>query len=309
MPQRLPQRRRQRDPTHDDMKAPLLLAALYGAADAKLLPLRSTSSSKVLALRGGSTGQLINAMSALNVVSGLQAWTYPEETLGLYGIKSVSESESFIMRCVGGVQLASAVRPSLSRVAARLTHASATAHTLPQATLLVGKTDIDKAMIALLYVHSFVCLGNIPIIENLKVAKGPVLATVAVMVALAELGRQGVIPANVMAYVVGAFYILPGLVEVLSPQTTFESFGFALSPLGKTLGSNFGAIKVSAALFLAVTKLTGKAGLGLAAAAAVGVLNCFKVAASAGETGIEKPGIIVWALLQSVIAILAYKGA
>ena len=173
----------------------------------------------------------------------------------------------------------------------------------------MGKTDIDKAMIALLYVHSFVCLGNIPIIENLKVAKGPVLATVAVMVALAELGRQGVIPANVMAYVVGAFYILPGLVEVLSPQTTFESFGFALSPLGKTLGSNFGAIKVSAALFLAVTKLTGKAGLGLAAAAAVGVLNCFKVAASAGETGIEKPGIIVWALLQSVIAILAYKGA
>merc|ERR1719352_2881 len=142
-------------------------------------------------------------MSALNVVSGLQAWTYPEETLGLYGIKSVSESESLIMRCVGGVQLASA------------------------ATLLVGKTDIDKAMIALLYVHSFVCLGNIPIIENLKVAKGPVLATVAVMVALAELGRQGVIP----AYVVGAFYILPGLVEVLSPQTTFESFGFALSPL------------------------------------------------------------------------------
>jgi hypothetical protein len=307
MPQRLPQRRRQRDPTHDDMKAPLLLAALYGAADAKLLPLRSTSSSKVLALRGGSTGQLINAMSALNVVSGLQAWTYPEETLGLYGIKSVSESESFIMRCVGGVQLASAVRPSLSRVAARLTHALP--HPLPQATLLVGKTDIDKAMIALLYVHSFVCLGNIPIIENLKVAKGPVLATVAVMVALAELGRQGVIPANVMAYVVGAFYILPGLVEVLSPQTTFESFGFALSPLGKTLGSNFGAIKVSAALFLAVTKLTGKAGLGLAAAAAVGVLNCFKVAASAGETGIEKPGIIVWALLQSVIAILAYKGA
>ena len=94
------------------MNAPLLLLALgCGAADAKLLPLRNTGSSKVLTLRGGNTGQLINAMAALNAVSGLQGWTYPEETLKMYGVKAgVTESESFIMRCVGGVQLASAVR-------------------------------------------------------------------------------------------------------------------------------------------------------------------------------------------------------
>ena len=49
---------------------------------------------------------------------------------------------------------------------------------------------------------------------------------------------------------------------------------------------------VLAGVFLLVTKLTGKADLGLAASAAVGLLNCFKVAASADETGIEKPGIV-----------------
>ena len=178
-----------------------------------------------------------------------------------------------------------------------------------QVALMVGKTDIDKAMIALLYSHAIACLGNIPIIEHLKVAKEPVLATIAFMAIIAELGRQGIIPADAMAYVTSAFYILPSLLEVFSPETTFESFGFALSPLGKLLGGNFGAIKVSAGVFLLVTKLTGKVELGLAAAAAVGVLNCFKVAASADETGIEKPGIIFWALIQSVIAILAYKGA
>ena len=99
------------------MNARLLLIALgCGAADAKLLPLRNTGSSKVLTLRGGNTGQLINAMAALNAVSGLQGWTYPEETLKMYGVKAgVTESESFIMRCVGGVQLASAVRANVTR--------------------------------------------------------------------------------------------------------------------------------------------------------------------------------------------------
>ena len=92
----------------------LLIALGCGAADARLLPLRSTGSSKVLTLRGGNTGRLINAMAGINAVSGLQGWTYPEETLKMYGKAGVTESESFIMRCVSGVQLASAVRANVT---------------------------------------------------------------------------------------------------------------------------------------------------------------------------------------------------
>ena len=131
------------------MNARLLLIALgCGAADAKLLPLRNTGSSKVLTLRGGNTGQLINAMAALNAVSGLQGWAYPEETLKMYGVKAgVTESESFIMRCVGGVQLASAVRANVTPSRPR-PHCETLSPSMLQVALMVGKADIDKAMIA-----------------------------------------------------------------------------------------------------------------------------------------------------------------
>ena len=125
-----------------------------------------------------------------------------------------------------------------------------------QAALMVGKTDIDKAMIVMLYSHAIACLGNIPIIEHLKVAKGPVLATIAVMAIIAELGRQGIIPADAMAYVTAAFYILPSLLEVFSPETTFESFGFALSPLGKLLGEHLPKLVGLGGLFSSKRKRT-----------------------------------------------------
>jgi hypothetical protein len=57
---------------------------------------------------------------------------------------------------------------------------------------------------------------------------------------------------------------------------------------------------------LLVSKLTGKAGLGLAALAGVNAVNCIKTLSRADDVGLAKPGLIVWTVLQSAVAAMAY---
>ena len=55
-----------------------------------------------------------------------------------------------------------------------------------------------------------------------------------------------------------------------------------------------------------VSKLTGKTGLGLATFASCTALNCIKTIYRADSVGLGKPGLMVWAVMQSAIAILSY---
>ena len=64
--------------------------------------------------------------------------------------------------------------------------------------------------------------------------------------------------------------------------------------------------QIALGLFLVVSKLTGKTGLGLATLAGCTALNCIKTIARADSVGLAKPGLIVWTVLQSAVAALAY---
>ena len=71
----------------------------------------SAPNSKLLALRGGgvSTDALTTTWAALNTVSGLQGWVAPKSTAEAYGIKDLSEQESFFLRANCGMSIVLAV--------------------------------------------------------------------------------------------------------------------------------------------------------------------------------------------------------
>ena len=63
--------------------------------------------------------------------------------------------------------------------------------------------------------------------------------------------------------------------------------------------------QIAIGAFLLTTKTTGNTGLGLSAMAAVLMLNVVLTALKP-DTGVAKPGLAVWAVLQAVIGTLAY---
>ena len=51
----------------------------------------------------------------------------------------------------------------------------------------------------------------------------------------------------------------------------------------------------------------GNRGLGLAAGAAGSVANCVKTLTRADAVGLQKPGLLAWTVVQSAVALLAFK--
>ena len=98
------------------------------------------------------------------------------------------------------------------------------------------------------------------------------------------------------------------IAEIIAPQQVLDTFSMPQpSPLAKSLFENFSFTKLCTGLFLVTTKLTGNRGLGLAAGAAGSVANCVKTLTRADAVGLKKPGLIVWTVVQSAVALLAFK--
>jgi len=258
-------------------------ALAFSAPSSNLPALRD---SKVLALRGGGV-DAITTLATLNAASGLHSWIAPKEALAMYGVKKdPSAYETFFMRALAGIQFATA------------------------ATLIVGKTDVDKAMIVWLYSHALATLANIPMIEAMGAPKPAIVACVGLFVLIASLAQKGVISSTSTTFVVAAFYVLTSVVEVFSPTTTTGAFGFTeTSGLVEGLTSTYGANKLATVLFLLVSKLTGKTGSGLVASCATIFLLCIKNGLAAETMGIEKPGIYFWGVVQAAIAFFGYTAA
>lgn len=261
------------------MATPIIIAAMSFTAD---------PNSKLLALRGGSgisTGALVDTAAAVNIVGGMAAWLAPKGNLESYGVKGeITASDTFFIRLIAGVQLALG------------------------AALVAGKTDVDKLALVWLYGHVIACLANIPMLEQLSVPKGPIVACIAAFAVLGELTRLGVVQPGHLTNIVMVVYTLTSLQEILLPQPTLHTFlpGRQPTPLVKVFFQSFSATKLQAGLFLLLTKLTGKHSSGLVAWASVGVGLCIWNAMQADKLGMQRRMFFGWLSAQAVFALLAY---
>lgn len=268
------------------LAAMLALAALsavgFSATQSKLPALPN---SKLLALRGGSisTDALYDAVIGINGIVAFQGWLAPKKTIEMYGVSDLSPAETVFLRTLSGIQLASA------------------------ATMIAAKADVDKAILVCWTAWILASSANVPLLETISTPKGPVIVTIGVFAAVAGLTAAGVISTDVSGYILAALLIPLSILEILQPQAIFDGYGLPTpSPLVKSLFENFSFTKLALGLFLVVSKLTGKTGLGLAALAGCTGLNCIKTITRADSVGLAKPGLIVWTVLQSAIAALAY---
>merc|ERR1719387_3213103 len=152
------------------MIAPIVLvSALANAAHNTKLPNSKLPSSKLLALRGGGI-DAIDAVSAINIVSGASSWLAPKKSLEAYGALDVSGVDIFCVRGIGGLQI------------------------VLGAALIAGKAgDFNQAALVFTYGHLFQCMAAIPIVEALSVPTGGLVASVAIIATLGELTRLGVL--------------------------------------------------------------------------------------------------------------------
>merc|ERR1711998_181605 len=150
--------------------------------------------------------------------------------------------------------------------------------------------------------------AQVPLLKKLDVKTDMVIGTVVVLAALGELARRGTISENVAGNINNVWLILISVSEMFKQQAVLESFGWTdASPLTKSLMENFSFAKLSTGLFLLISKLTGKRGLGLAAAAATNTCNCIVTFTRADKVGLKKGGLLVWSALSSAIALLAFR--
>merc|ERR1712070_1285893 len=141
--------------------------------------------------------------------------------------------------------------------------------------------DIGKAVGIPMLGIAVSTAAQVPLLKKLDVSTDMVIGTAVVLAALGELARRG---------------------------TINESFGWTdASPLTKSLMENFSFTKASTGLFLLISKLTGKRGLGLAAAAASNTCNCVVTFTRADKVGLKQGGLLVWSALSSAIALLAFR--
>merc|ERR1712070_735471 len=135
-----------------------------------------------------------------------------------------------------------------------------------------------------------------------------VMGTVVVLAVLGELARRGTINENVAGNINNVWLILVSVSEMFKQQAVLESFGWTdPSPLTKSLMESFSFTKASTGLFLLISKLTGKRGLGLAAAAASTTCNCIVTFTRADKVGLKKGGLLVWSAFSSAITLLAFR--
>lgn len=177
-----------------------------------------------------------------------------------------------------------------------------------QITMLAASTDIKSAVSICLLGWGLATAANVPLLEKLDVPKGPVVGSALTFLLLGELTRQGKLSAGIAGKILAALLIPVSLLEIASPKTILDSFKLPeASPLAMSLFENFSWTKLSTGMLLLVGSMTGKLGLGLAAYTATSAVNCIKTLLRADACGLEKPGLIVWTILQSAVALLAYR--
>jgi hypothetical protein len=263
-------------------------ALSFNVATSNLLSLRGggggVAPSNLLSLRGGgvSNDQLVDAMAGLYIVVGLQGWLAPKKTMEMYGPKELSPNEVSMLRILSSYQVASGI------------------------TMLAD----SKAAASVGFISwALATCANVPAIEQGGTSAKGAIGFIPVLGALGELTRQGKLDAALSGKILN-FMLISAVGEVIAQQKTLEAFDMPnASPLAKSLFENFSFTKISTGLFLLVSKVTGKRGLGLAAANGATVLNVVKTLARADKVGLQKPGLIFWGVLQSAIAAVAFKKA
>ena len=265
------------------MFAALLVVAAFCAPSAFSAPPRS----KVLALRGGgvSNDRLLNTMAGLLIVPGLQGWYAPKKTAEMYGLKDISDEEIFFLRALQGITVVQGVT-----------------------MLAAAESDLAQAAIVCLFGQAMATTANIALLEKLEVKTGPVIGCIALFGAVAELARRGVIAADLGSNI-NTIWLLLSVFEMIKPQPVLDAFlgKREASALSKSMFQNFSWVKVNTGLFLLVGKITGKRGLGVAAAAASNTLNVIATCTRAGKIGVKKGGLIFWGVVSGTIALLAFK--
>lgn len=242
--------------------------------------------SKVLALRGGGVNndQLANLATGLNLAAGIQGWAMPENTMAMYGVDTISDEEKFMCRALSGANIMQGV------------------------TILADQIDIGKAVGIPMLGIAVSTAAQVPLLKQLDVSTDMVVGTAVVLATLGELARRGTINENVAGNINSVWLILISVIEMFKQQAVLETFGWTdPSPLTKSLMENFSWAKVNTGLFLLISKLTGKRGLGLAAAAASNTCNLIVTFTRADKVGLKKGGLLVWSALNSAIALLAFR--
>lgn len=244
--------------------------------------------SKVLALRGGggvNNDQLSNTLAGINIATGIQGWVMPEKTMAMYGVDSITDEEKFMLRGLMGANIVQGVT-----------------------MLAETQLDIGKAVGIPMLGIGISTAAQVPLLKKLDVSTDMVIGTAVVLAALGELARRGTINENVAGNINNVWLLLISVSEMFKQQAVLESFGWTNStPLTKSLMENFSFTKASTGIFLLISKLTGKRGLGLAAAAASNTCNCIVTFTRADKVGLKKGGLLVWSALSSAIALLAFR--
>jgi hypothetical protein len=266
------------------MLTPLLALSVGFSAPISKLP--ALSNSKLLTLRGGGgvpTDVLYNTVLGTCGLVACQSWLTPKATMEMYGVANMAPAETVFLRSLAGINAVAVV------------------------TMIAAKSDVDSAILSCWIAWILASAANLPGLESIGTPSGPVIATIGVFAAVAGLTAAGIISADVSGYILATLLIAVSALEIVSPQMIVDAFGLPdPSPLVKSLFENFSFSKVGIGMFLMVSKFTGKTGLGLASLAGVTAVNSIKTLARADSVGLAKPGLIVWSVLQSIIAAIAF---
>lgn len=244
--------------------------------------------SKLLALRGGaSTDSLATVMSGLSIATGIFAFAAPKTNLAGYGMDEslFTKDVEAQMRLLAAGQIVNG------------------------ATLIAAETDMEKAVNTALTGSAIMLLANIPGFQSMGAPTAPIAAWVVILTAVGKMAREGKISADTAAKFGAYFQILTSAQEILMPDLTWKAYKIPKpSKMGVTLFNGFVWNKLGNGLFLLLGKEKGKS-IGLAASCATAAINCFKMLPSAEEAGFEKQGPLVWGLVQTAIAAMAFKNS
>ena len=200
-------------------------SALAFSAPKSNLPALATPKSNLLALRGGgvvSTDVLYNTQAGLIMLTGLQGWLAPVNTLEMYGVKSATDGETAWLRVVSGMNVVLAV------------------------TMVAAQTGLDTAVTACALAFAFAVCYNVPVLEKFGVEAGQLAGFVVVLGAVGELARRGIMPASwAFNFMVFGLLIAGSVADRLVPQQIMDMYKMpAPTALMKSLFMNFSLTKV-----------------------------------------------------------------
>jgi hypothetical protein len=264
----------------------IVTAALAFSAPKSNLPALATPKSNLLALRGGgivSTDVLYNTQAGLIMLTGLQGWVAPVNTLEMYGVKDATDGESTWVRVVSGMNIVLAV------------------------TMVAAQTGLDTAVTTCALAFASAIAYNVPIFEKFGVDKSQLVFFIVLMGAIGELSRRGIMPANWAFNVLVPFFLIGmSVIDRLAPEKIMEAYKMPKpTALMNSLFMNFSLTKMAIGAFLLTIKLTGKTGLGLAAMSAALLVNV-GITALNKEADVDKAGLIFWGVMQAAIGGLSF---